>query len=103
MNFVSFEFGVFMALVFVLYWRLPAKARSGFLLVASWFFYAAWDWRFLGLLAVSTIVDYSVALMMARSRERSGAGYPGARPSALARRRKGKPSMPSPTSRGRRR
>ena len=58
MNFVSFQFGVFMVLVLVLYWRLPPKARNGFLLLSSWVFYAAWDWRFLGLIVLSTVVDF---------------------------------------------
>lgn len=36
------------------------------LLVASYIFYGAWDWRFLGLIAFSTIVDYLLALRIDR-------------------------------------
>ena len=44
-------------------WRLP-------LLVAlSFAFYGWWDWRFLSLLMISTVVDYTVAAMMERTDE----------------------------------
>jgi alginate O-acetyltransferase complex protein AlgI len=44
-------------------------------LAASYFFYGYWDWRFLGLLLLSTVVDYLIGLRMAdtedaRSRKR---------------------------------
>ena len=47
--------------VYALYRLLPHRAQNGLLLVASYYFYAAWDWRFLGLLIVSTLVDYTCA------------------------------------------
>lgn len=34
------------------------------LLVASYIFYGAWDWRFLGLILASTVIDYIVGLKM---------------------------------------
>jgi D-alanyl-lipoteichoic acid acyltransferase DltB (MBOAT superfamily) len=40
------------------------------LLVASYAFYAAWDWRFCGLLAVSTVVDFFVGRALAAEQER---------------------------------
>ena len=40
---------------------LPHRAQNWLLLVASYVFYAAWDWRFLSLLIASTVVDYAVA------------------------------------------
>src|ERR1700751_199832 len=42
------------------------RAQNWLLLVASYYFYAAWDYRFLALLAASTIVDYSCGLAMDR-------------------------------------
>jgi alginate O-acetyltransferase complex protein AlgI len=36
------------------------RARKLFLLAASYYFYAYWDWRFCGLLLISTIVDFCV-------------------------------------------
>jgi D-alanyl-lipoteichoic acid acyltransferase DltB (MBOAT superfamily) len=58
--FNSLEFAAFFAAVVGLYWLLPHRAQNRFLLVASYFFYGWWDWRFLGLLAFSTAVDYLV-------------------------------------------
>ena len=40
---------------------LPHRAQNWLLLVSSYVFYAAWDWRFLSLLIASTVVDYAVA------------------------------------------
>ncbi len=52
---------VFLALVVALYWRLEWQSQNRLLLAASYFFYAWWDWRFLLLMALSTLVDYAVA------------------------------------------
>jgi len=41
--------------------------RKVLLLAASYYFYAYWDWRFLGLIALSTLVDYLVALQLGRT------------------------------------
>ena len=43
------------------------RARVWVLLVASYVFYAAWDWRFLGLIALSTAVDYAAGLALSRT------------------------------------
>ena len=61
MVFNSIQFVVFFAVVYGLYRLLPHRAQNWLLLIASYWFYAAWDWRFLGLLIASTVVDYSVA------------------------------------------
>jgi alginate O-acetyltransferase complex protein AlgI len=53
----------FLILVTAIYWRLPGhSARNVFLLAASYFFYGWWDWRFLGLMIVSTTIDYVIAI-----------------------------------------
>jgi len=57
----------FLTLVVVIYWRLTRRAQNVFLLAASYFFYAWWDWRFLGLILISTIVDYYCAHIVDRS------------------------------------
>jgi D-alanyl-lipoteichoic acid acyltransferase DltB (MBOAT superfamily) len=58
--FNSLHFIVFLAAVFLLTMLLRRRiaARNAMLLVASYYFYGCWDWRFLGLIAVSTLVDY---------------------------------------------
>jgi alginate O-acetyltransferase complex protein AlgI len=69
MIFVELRFFVFLALVWPVYWLLPSnRSRKWWLLVASYYFYGSWDWRFLSLLALSTVVDYVAALQMAAGR-----------------------------------
>ena len=71
MIFNSFIFWVFFAAVLLLYWRLPLRGQNQLLLVASYVFYGYWDWRFLGLLAASTIVDYLRRLLPGAHRRRA--------------------------------
>jgi alginate O-acetyltransferase complex protein AlgI len=66
MIFNSFIFWGFFAVVLLLYWRLPLRGQNHLLLVASYIFYGYWDWRYLGLLAASTIVDYYVGYYLVR-------------------------------------
>ncbi|MCK5127043.1 MAG: MBOAT family protein [candidate division Zixibacteria bacterium] len=62
MLFNSFAFAIFFPIVLLLYWILPFRAQNLMLLVASYVFYGYWDWRFLALIALSTIVDYITGL-----------------------------------------
>ena len=64
MVFNSLHFVWFFIAVYALYRVLPHRAQNWLLLVASYYFYAAWDWRFLGLLAASTVVDYTAARLL---------------------------------------
>src|SRR5262245_15774840 len=61
---------VFLSLVVLIYWRLSRYQQNIFLLAASYIFYAWWDWRFLILIAISTLVDFYCAKVLAVSRER---------------------------------
>ncbi len=61
MLFNSWSFFAFFALVYLAYVVLTRRAQNLLLLLASWAFYAAWDWRFLSLLWISTGVDFWVA------------------------------------------
>lgn len=60
MLFNSIEFAFFLPVVFGLYWLLPQRGRIVLLLAASYFFYGLWDWRFLSLIFISTVVDFYV-------------------------------------------
>ncbi len=65
MLFNSLDFAIFLPIVFFLYWfatKGNLKAQNILLLVASYFFYACWDWRFLFLLVFSTLLDYYTGL-----------------------------------------
>ncbi len=70
MLFNSFEFGVFLVVVFFLYWFVTnrnLKMQNLLIFVSSYVFYGWWDWRFLSLIAFSTIIDYSVGLGLAKN------------------------------------
>ena len=58
MLFNTYTFWIFYAVVFLLYWRLNHENQNRLLLVASYIFYGAWDWRFLFLILTSTTVDF---------------------------------------------
>lgn len=60
----SLAFALFFAVVLALYYGLPARRQNWVLLLASYVFYAWWDWRFLGLLLVTTLVDFQVGRRM---------------------------------------
>ena len=65
MLFNSLEFFIFLPIVFILYWYIINKnlnLQNSLLLIASYVFYGWWDYRFLSLIALSTIVDYIVGL-----------------------------------------
>ena len=48
---------------------LGHRAQNRFLLAASYVFYGSWDWRFLSLIFLSTVVDYACALQMKKGVE----------------------------------
>lgn len=63
MLFNTLEFALFAPAVLALYWLLRKRApQNVLLLIASYLFYAAWDWRFLSLLMFQSLVDYVAGL-----------------------------------------
>ncbi len=71
MVFTSLHFAVFFLVVCALYRALPHRGQNWLLLVASYYFYAAWDWRFLGLLIASTLVSFYAARFIGGRERRS--------------------------------
>ncbi len=67
MVFNSLHFVAFFLVVYALYRVLPFRAQNVLLLAASYYFYAAWDWRFVSLLVASTLVDYAAGLALGRA------------------------------------
>lgn len=60
MTFTSFTFAAFLLLVFCGYWSLARRRDQNVLLVgASYLFYGWWDFRFCGLLLLSSVIDYA--------------------------------------------
>mgnify|MGYP001168936307 CR=1 FL=1 len=73
MLFNSLEFLLFLPIVFGLYWfvmQRNLRAQNMLLVIASYVFYGWWDWRFLGLIAFSTVVDYLVGLQIEEAQEK---------------------------------
>ncbi len=67
MFFNSIDFAIFLPIVFILYWFVANKSlklQNFFIVLASYVFYAFWDWRFLGLILFSTVVDYFIGLRL---------------------------------------
>lgn len=65
MLFNSIEFLLFLPVVFVLYWFVfdrKLKYQNLLILLSSYIFYGWWDYRFLSLILLSTIVDYFIGL-----------------------------------------
>jgi D-alanyl-lipoteichoic acid acyltransferase DltB (MBOAT superfamily) len=70
-NFVSFEFAAFLAVVYALYWSCRhAGIRKALLTIASYGFYAAWNWRFCFLMLFVTANAFAAGQMIAHARER---------------------------------
>jgi len=67
MLFNSWEFAVFFISVLLVYRQLSTRPQNLLLLASSYVFYGWWDWRFLSLIWISTIVDYLVGLRLGRS------------------------------------
>jgi D-alanyl-lipoteichoic acid acyltransferase DltB (MBOAT superfamily) len=70
MLFNSLDFAIFLPIVFLLYWFVFQKhlrAQNALIAIASYMFYAWWDWRFLSLILFSTVVDYTVGLYLQKT------------------------------------
>lgn len=69
MLFNTVDFAVFLPIVLLLYWGVfknSLRLQNIFIVLVSYFFYACWDWRFLGLIFLSSIVDYVIGLQFDR-------------------------------------
>lgn len=69
MLFNSIDFAIFLPIVFILYWFVAnknLKFQNLLIVASSYLFYGWWDWRFLSLILISTIVDYSVGLSLSK-------------------------------------
>jgi len=73
--FNSYAFVMFFIIVYSLYLRLKHKSQNRFLLIASYIFYGFWDWRFLGLILISTVVDYYCGIQINKSLEKNTRKY----------------------------
>ena len=68
MTFTTLIFLVFLSTVFLLYWSLKNRFHQNVLLLfASYFFYGWWDYRFCLLMFATSLLDYSVGLLIYRT------------------------------------
>jgi len=64
MLFTTISYLIFLPIVFALYWLTRADKRWIVLLVASYFFYANWNVKYIGLIFSVTLVSYVSALLI---------------------------------------
>lgn len=69
MLFNSVEFLLFLPVVFLLYWYVfrPLRWQNLFVVMASYVFYGWWDWRFLILIAFTTLCSYVSGILLERA------------------------------------
>ena len=74
MLFNSLTYAIFLPIVFATYWllRKNVKLQNSFLLLASYVFYAYWDWRFLGLLFGMSFLSWIGGRKIANTPEGGG-------------------------------
>lgn len=75
MLFNSIDFGIFLPIVFLLYWFVANRTirfQNFFIVVASYIFYGWWDWRFLSLITFSTILDYTIGIGFSKTEKQNG-------------------------------
>jgi D-alanyl-lipoteichoic acid acyltransferase DltB (MBOAT superfamily) len=67
MFFNSLDFAIFLPIVFVLYWFITQKQlklQNALIVLASYTFYGWWDWRFLSLIVFSSLIDFTIGLLL---------------------------------------
>ena len=66
MLFNSFEFLLFLPIVFLLYWQVfrGRRLQNLLIVVASYVFYGWWDWRFLFLIALTSFCSFTSGLLL---------------------------------------
>ncbi|TXE17112.1 MBOAT family protein [Psychroserpens burtonensis] len=70
MLFNSIDFAIFLPIVFLMYWFVTnknLKLQNVLIVSSSYLFYGWWDWRFLSLIAFSTLIDYTIGLYLGRT------------------------------------
>lgn len=72
MLFNSFEFIVFLPIVWLLYWFVFRRRniQNIFVIAASYLFYGWWDWRFLILIALTSATSYASGILIQSAEDR---------------------------------
>lgn len=74
MLFNSFDFILFLPIVFLLYWFVfkTVKSQNCLIVAASYVFYGLWDWRFLFLIAFTTLCSYVSGVLIEKNLDKEG-------------------------------
>ena len=74
MLFNSFDYLLFLPIVFLLYWFVFTTLRwqNMLVVVASYIFYGWWDWRFLILIAFTTLCSFLSGIEIERRKAGGG-------------------------------
>jgi len=73
MFFTSIEFAFFLPVVFIIYWFATGKnykVQNVVILLASYYFYGSWGWKFLALLVFISLTDYVLGIYMLKPRKK---------------------------------
>ena len=78
MLFNSIEFLIFLPIVFCIYWLLHKRLQwqNAFVVAASYLFYGWWDWRFLLLIAFTTLCSFASGIAIANTRQKGDGKRP---------------------------
>ena len=83
MRFNSIQFAIFLPIVFLLYWfvfdrfikksKWQLRLQNAFVVVASYIFYGWWDWRFLVLIAFTSLCSWGSGLLIGNAKTKKKA------------------------------
>ena len=66
MLFNSWQFAIFLPVVFALYWSVPQRFRWFVILVSSYWFYMSWNVKYVTLILFTTFISYLAAILLER-------------------------------------
>lgn len=73
MLFNSWQFGIFLPVIFAIYWAVPQKFRWALLFTASYYFYMSWNVKYVVLILFTTIISYFAAIFIERFQNNTSA------------------------------
>lgn len=75
MLFNSIDFMVFFPIVLSIYFLIPRKLRSVWMLAASYFFYMSWNPQYAALIALSTLLTYAGGILVEKCTVMEGSSW----------------------------
>lgn len=69
MLFNSLDFLIFLPIILIAFYLFPFKLRVFLLLAASYYFYMSWNPKYIILILISTLIDYSTGILLQRNED----------------------------------